>query len=299
MSFGGSCILTGIGALAYKFDRNQQFERLPESDVLLNKMNTDVYRKKLQQLKIRIPRSLINYFKDFFDGTSHLYPIKGVIEVTANVKLYSVPMLTIFTSYSIMYSLVSIAYWATITPMYTAGLLFLGPPGLAIAIIHTFLHTNALTLMFMRMSHLQSALVKRTVTFKNYQSVSKTKPIKFYVPILTNYFWFYYLPKKILKYTSGLFVFLGLMGVCSIPVIGPFLYTLAISPFISRIYVSNIYRLRGMTNKQRYDNFLDHLGKYTVFGIYAGVLELLPVISGLALTTNSVGATLWGMDDEE
>lgn len=297
MSFAGSCILTGIGGLLYKFDHHQKYVKLPESDVMLTQLNSKVYRKKLNHLKLRIPRTSINFFKDFFDGTSYAYPFKGVVELFKNFGHYRVPFAGIFIVYLFMYSLVSLAYWATITPMYTAAMLFLGPLGLVIAILHTFLHTNALTMMFMRVSHLQNPLVKKIAFVTNYQEFSKTNPIKYYVPITSSYFWLFYLPKQTLKYIFGFFIFLGLMGLCAIPIVGPFAYSLVISPFISKVYISKLLRLKGLSEKQRYDRFLDHLGKYTIFGIFAGLLETIPGISGIALSTNTVAATLWGMNE--
>ncbi|CCE64467.1 hypothetical protein TPHA_0H02640 [Tetrapisispora phaffii CBS 4417] len=320
MSLGGSCILSAIGGMVYKFDRNQVYERLPASqDIHLKYFKLDnsndskttkqlnqttatnkgIYNSKFIKFKNQVPVIFINFFKDFFESRSFILPINGIKELFNNFKVYMVPTLLTFIIYFLMYLLVSMAYFATITPVYTSLLLFLGPLGLIISLIHTVLQTNQLTMMFMRLSHFQNFVVKKYINQNDLQELikNKPKPIKYYISPRTKYFWVYYLPKKLVKYVLGLLVFNMLFAISFAPIIGPFLFHFLIAPVITRIYVSKFFRLRGISNVERNQNFYLHLGRYTIIGLFAGLLENIPILSGFFLTSNTIAVTMWGIDE--
>lgn len=78
MSFAGSLFLTGVGALVYKYDINQVYERHPSSELALKEYSEKVYKKEGEILSHRFSRVFGNFFFDFFDGSAFLFPFKGI-----------------------------------------------------------------------------------------------------------------------------------------------------------------------------------------------------------------------------
>lgn len=293
MSFAGSLLLTGVGALMYKYDRTQILRKSPESQ-----SSTKFYKKKYESSSARAYRVVGNFLNEFFNGSSFLYPLRGIRFFFNNTAELSLPITGIFTLYLVMYSVVSVVYWSTITPVYTALLAIFGPPGILLAWTHSILQTNLLTMMFMRLCHFNNELTLITLSRSGFKKGFNKKPIKYYVPMNSAYFWTFHLPWKSFKYFLGFVSLVILLVVSSIPLIGPLLFTFIVAPFIAKVYFSKILRLNGLSNIQRSDEFLDHYGQYCAFGLVAGFLENFPILAGLALCTNTIGGALWGIDRE-
>lgn len=297
MSFAGSLILTGIGSAYYKISRDQIFRPLPLSAKATIQDVPNMYQQQVFKLVTRTAQVSAVIMDDMFNGNVFLYPFKGIYEFYNNFRSYSAGSVALFIVYLVMYTIVSLVYWATITPMYTAVFIFAGPIGIMLAWIHSMIHTNMLTMMFMRVSHLNEDLVSSCVNINGYQSIFKSKPVRYTVSPRTTYFWVFYLPKKLAEYLSGLIVLIILLGLSGIPIVGPFMFHLLSAPMLSRIYLSKILRLKGLDNSQRFEKIFEHPGQYAAFGISAGFLDSLPIIAGISLSTNILGATLLGIDD--
>lgn len=297
MSFAGSLFLTGVGALVYKYDVGQVYQVHPDSELSFKDFNQKVYKKKGESLTYRMSRALGNFFNDFFDGSAFLLPFKGIREFFKFKGEYALSVLGIFALYLLMYTVVSIVYWATITPVYTAMFAIFGPTGLLVACIHSFLHANALTMMFMRLCHFNNHL--SVIAFKQhgYSQVFSKAPIRYYVPMGSIYFWTFYFPLKIFKYFLGTIVLIGLLVVSSLPLVGPPTFSYLISPFIAKVYFSKVLRLKGYDNFQRQNEFYEHFGQYFAFGFSCGILENIPIFAGFALCTNTIAGALWGMQN--
>ena len=291
MSFAGSLLLTGVGAMGYKFDRNQIFKKCPD-----NRLGDKSYKKKYESTTARAFNVVGNFFNEFFNGSSFLYPLAGVRFFFNNSKELSFPILGIFALYLLMYSIVSIVYWSTITPVYTALFAIFGPPGLLVAWVHAILQANLLTMMFMRLCHFNNNLITITIKSSGFKKGFNKRPIKYYVPINTVHFWTFHLPWKFFKYFMGFLTLVVLLVISSIPLIGPLLFNFLVSPFIAKVYFSKILRMKGLSNTARSDEFFDHYGQYCAFGLTAGFLENLPIVSGFTLCTNTIGGALWGID---
>ncbi|ONH78918.1 Outer spore wall protein LDS1 [Saccharomyces cerevisiae] len=297
MSFTGSLALAGIGGLVYKFGGGQSYEKLPYVNIPFNKYLDKVYKKHFSKVMSRTRYVLMNFFKDAFTGGAFMYPFKGFLEFNTNKSSYSTTMLGILSSYLIMFALVSFVYWATITPMYTAFLIVLGPIGLFIAIFHSFLQANVFTLLFMRLSHFNNHLVEVCLEKNGLEeNLSEVKPIKYYVPINSIYFWAYYFPFKLVKYMLGLSVLFVLLVISFFPLIGPILFHILISPFITQIYFTKVLRLQNFDNIQRRENIYLHAGQYASFGFLAGLIESVPILAGFAISTNTIGSVLFNLD---
>lgn len=299
MSFAGTLLLTGAGGLLSKYGYGQRFEVDPATQIPLGEYPDKVYMAKWRQILVRSRSVFHNFINDILsDGAgSYLYPFRSYKMFMAHATKYSLPVLTNLTVYLGLFSLITIVYWATITPMYTALFIFLGPVGIALAIVHSVLQTNVFAMMILRTSHLNSILVTDTIKLRTDETlISQEKPVRYYVPLLSTYFWLYQLPIKSAKYISGLLVLTGLLGVSFIPILGPILFHTLISPFITALYLDKYYRLRGVDNLQRKEEIYKHPGAFTMFGLMAGFLESIPIVAGFTFSTNTIAAALWGID---
>ncbi|CAI4054544.1 Lds1p SKDI_01G0540 [Saccharomyces kudriavzevii IFO 1802] len=297
MSFTGSLALAGVGGLVYKFGGGQSYVKLPHVNIPFNQYLDKVYKEHFTKVVNRTRNVLMNFFKDAFTGGAFMYPFRGFMEFNANKGSYSTAMLGILSSYLVMFALVSFVYWATITPMYTAFLIVLGPVGLFIAILHSFLQANVFTLLFMRLSHFNNHLVEVCLKKKGLeQALEGAKPIKYYVPINSVYFWAYYFPFKLIKYILGSVVLSALLLLSFFPLAGPILFHILISPFIAQIYFTKVLRLQNFSNIQRRENIYLHAGQYASFGFSAGLIESVPILAGFAISTNTIGSVLLNLD---
>lgn len=128
------------------------------------------------------------------------------------------------------------------------------------------------------------------------ENLSEVKPIKYYAPINSIYFWAYYFPFKLVKYMLGLSVLFVLLVISFFPLIGPILFHILISPFITQIYFTKVLRLQNFDNIQRRENIYLHAGQYASFGFLAGLIESVPILAGFAISTNTIGSVLFNLD---
>lgn len=296
MSFAGSLILTGLGGVYYKFSRDQHFKPLEIAQKATIQDATSIYQRQLVKLATRSAQVSAVIADDLFTGNVFVYPFKGMYELYSNFRDYAASTTALFSLYLVSYAIVTMVYWATITPVYTALFIVLGPFGILIAWIHSILHTNMLTMMFLRVSHLNEGLVKNCVDANGYQSLFRHTPIKYQVSPTTPYFWYFHLAKKLSEYLTGLIILVFLLIISSIPIVGPFTFHFLVSPALSRVYFSKMLRLKGLSNIERYERIYQHPGQYTMFGITAGFLDSFPFLAGISLSTNILGATLLGID---
>lgn len=111
MSFTGSLVLAGVGGLVYKFAGGQSYEKLPAVDIPFNEFSDKVYKKHFTKVVDRTKYILMNFFKDAFTGGAFIYPFRGFLEFNANKGSYSTTMLSVLSSYLVMFALVSFVYW--------------------------------------------------------------------------------------------------------------------------------------------------------------------------------------------
>ncbi|CCD26422.1 Lds1p NDAI_0H02480 [Naumovozyma dairenensis CBS 421] len=296
MSFLGSLALTGIGAAVYKYDKDQKFEKHPNIQVPFEDYRQKVYTKEYKLMKNRVHILFKNFLSELFTGSPEKYPFQAFTELSKNRSDYSLTVLTVLTIYLIMFSLVLGFYWISITPIYSVLFMVFGPVGMVITGLHSVLHANMFTLLFMRMSHINNNLVNTCLKIHTKDDLkNRKKPIKYYVPINSLYFWIYQLPVKGVKYILGISILMILLSISFLPVVGPIAFHFMITPFVTKIYFSKFLRLKSYSNVERYEIFFQKFGMYTSFGMAAVLLESIPIVSGIALSTNTIGITLLGL----
>ncbi|SCU84827.1 LANO_0C02476g1_1 [Lachancea nothofagi CBS 11611] len=299
MSFTGSLVLSGIGGLVYKYG-GQQSERETEVPVGFQSLTIGFFQARIRVFRTRLETLSRTFWRQLVETSGYKYPIRGVSEMFRS-GAYFFPWARAFAFYLVLYLTIAFIYFCTILPVYLALLAFLGPIGFAIAYLHFLLHSNMLTMMVMRFTQLHNSLFDLALVHNGKEIFVKTAiqsptlPKRYYVPLNTYYFWLNYLPWRIFIFGFGFTVLIVLLLISFIPIIGPFIFNALISPFIARIYFSRFLRLKKLDNKQRNDEFYFNFGTYVSFGFVAGQLEILPFVSGLIYSSNSVGGGLFAI----
>ncbi|KAK5960798.1 Lds1p PWA37_002236 [Arxiozyma heterogenica] len=301
MCFTITFILTAINGLFYKYDRSQKFLVLPDSSTDKNELKDKTYKNEISKINTRVINIISNFSKSFFQDSPWLYPFKGISNFLQFKEKYLRTVLGRFFLYLCNFSFILVLYWLTITPIYLTMFLILGPFGVWLVLFHSILHANCLTMLSSRLMYPNASLIFKCLRVHNYTKVKigNIATIRYYVPITTKYFWVYYLPKKIIKYLFYFTIFLFQIFLSFIPIVGPFLFHLTMAPYIGRIYLTKILRLQKLNNLQRKEYFYTYLGMFASFGVTAGLLETIPLLSGICLSTNYIATSLWLMDNEK
>lgn len=300
MCFTISFTLTAINGLLYKYDRSQKFVVLPDSSIKWNELKgKKVYKNEISKINTRLINTISNFSKTFFQDSPWLYPFKGIINFLQFKEKYLRTASGFLILYLCNFSFILVLYWLTITPIYLTMFLMLGPFGVWLVMFHSFLHANCLTMLSTRLLNPNTSLIFKCLRVHNYMKIKTDKiaTVKYYVPMTTAYFWIYYLPRKIILYLVFSTLFLFQVFLSFIPIVGPFLFHLTMAPYIGRIYLTRILRLQNLNNLQRKEYYYTHLGMFTSFGITAGLLETIPFLSGIFLSTNYIATALWLMEN--
>ncbi|CEP63992.1 uncharacterized protein LALA0_S09e07184g [Lachancea lanzarotensis] len=296
MSFTGSLILSGIGGLMYKYG-GQQAVKEEDLPVGTRGLTLGFIQVRIKVVKERWGRVSTNFWNTLVRSGGYKYPFRGVSEMFRS-SIYVYHWGRAFAFYVALYLTVAFVYFITILPVYLALLAFCGPIGFAIAYLHFLLHSNMLTMLVVRFTQLNNTLFDLTLThngkdvFVKRALDSPTLPIRYYIPMNTYYFWFNHLPWRLTVHFIQFIALLTLLLISLIPILGPITFNALISPFIARLYFSRFLRLKKLDNKRRDDEFYFNLGLYISFGFVAGQLEIIPFVSGLIYSSNSVGGGL-------
>lgn len=295
MSITTTLVLTAIGGIYFKTDDNQIYmkDRSITDKVNSTSNHKSVYSREFERLKERTISLFQNFFVDLIKNKPFLYPLKGIREFFKHSKVYSHVSLLSVLWYLLSFAIITVLYWATLTPSYFGLFMGLGPIGVALASLHSILHCNMLVMMFMRFTQQKNDIITDCIHQYNFTTFKQQQPIKYYFPKSSKEFWFFHLPKQTAKYLVGSCVLLTLFNISFIPIIGPVTFNLIVSPVIGKIYFSKLLRLQGYSNIQRDDLFFKHLGFYTSFGITIALLESIPIVSGFVITTNTIGTAMW------
>lgn len=295
MSITTTLVLTAIGGLYFKTDENQIYvkDQSITDKTVSSRDHKNVYSREFERLNERFAGLFHNFFTDILKNKPFLYPFKGIGEFFKHSKVYSHVSLSTVLWYLLSFVVITVLYWATLTPGYFALFIGLGPVGVALASLHSVLHCNMLVMMFMRFTQQKNDIITDCIHQYNFTTLKQQQPIKYYFPYNSKEFWIYHLPKQIFKYLIGSCILLTLFNVSFIPIIGPVTFNIIVSPVIGKIYFSKLLRIQGYSNVQRDDLFFKHLGFYTSFGFTIAILESIPILSGFVITTNTIGTAMW------
>ena len=208
MSLTVSLTLTALGGVFYKYDRSQKFMVDPQTSIEWKDISSKVYKHEINKINTRVVNIMSNFAGDFMRGSPWWYPINGTQDLFANRKKYMKSVLGFMGLYLFSFAFIITLYWITITPIYLTLLIMFGPFGIWLATIHSFLHANVLTMLFVRLINPSNTLVFQCLSLRNYTKLRVGFPIRYYVPISAKYFWIYHLPIKVIKYSILILLFI-------------------------------------------------------------------------------------------
>ncbi|SCU82038.1 LAFA_0C08702g1_1 [Lachancea sp. 'fantastica'] len=246
-----------------------------------------------------------NFLTDLFVDQTYFYPVMGFFKflVTPSFWLYS---LVLAFCFACIFATVAALYYLFLVPiLLTWAVTTLGPIGFIIVHVQWLLQSNAIAVSLTNIlispvfanSIFDAALAK--MGHSEFLENAKKLPV---APLKTvtwksPEFWFVVVPSKIvsLKLRVLSSVFLSVLSL--IPIIGPTVANQLLSPKRGFSYNKRLYELRSLNSAQVKDKFYEHLGQYTAFGVMAGLLELIPVMSILTIPSNFIAGALWASDE--
>ncbi|SCU84802.1 LANO_0C02432g1_1 [Lachancea nothofagi CBS 11611] len=245
------------------------------------------------------------FLPGLFVDQTYVYPLLGFFKflVTPSFWLYS---LVLAFCFACIFVTVAALYYFFILPIILVwAVATLGPIGFVIVHIQWLLQSNALAITLTNIliapvfanSIFDAVLAKlgHAEFLENAKKLPVT-PSKVISWKSLDY-WLIVLPGKIitLKIKIATTIFLSLLSL--IPVIGPTLVNQLLSPKRGFSYSRRLYVLKNLSSGQIKDKFYEHLGQYTAFGMMAGLLELIPVMSIITIPSNLIAGALWASNE--
>lgn len=215
-------------------------------------------------------------------------------------KVYWGPLLIFAGCYLCIFSVIAVAYYITIIPVVMAWACFTaGPLGVVLGHIQWILQTNALTTLVCQnivLTHISSQVFDITL-YNNGQEefLRKAKYIRVDKNVsLTKYeSWKVKLPLLIVNLLRKAITLLILTLISLIPLLGPLLTNQLVSARRAFSYMARYFTLSGQKAEEAKDFQYGHLALFFTFGMAAGLLEFVPLLSIITILSNTIGAAQW------
>ncbi|SCU90921.1 LADA_0F07118g1_1 [Lachancea dasiensis] len=257
------------------------------------------------KLKRRLGYIRSNFIPELFADKAYIYPVMGFFKflVTPSFWLYSFVLgfcfacifVTVATLYY-LFVLPVVLIWAVTT---------LGPIGFVIVHIQWLLQSNAVAITLTNIlitpvfsNSIFDAVLER-LGHSDFLDNAKRLPV---APLRkmswkSPQYWLVFLPGQIISFKLKIATTILLSAVSLIPIIGPTLVNQILSPKRGFSYSRRLYVLKNLNPTQLKDKFYEHLGQFTGFGITAGLLELIPIMSIITIPSNLIGGALWASNE--
>ncbi|SCU80253.1 LAME_0B02212g1_1 [Lachancea meyersii CBS 8951] len=246
-----------------------------------------------------------NFLSDLFVDQTYVYPILGFFKflVTPSFWLYSLVLAFCFAC--IFITVAALYYFFLVPILLTWAVTTLGPIGFVVVHVQWLLQSNAVAVALTNIliapvfanSIFDAALAK--MGHSEFLESAKKLPIASLKQVswTSLEFWLVVLPGKIisLKLKVASRLFLSVLSL--IPIIGPTIANQLLSPKRGFAYNRRLYDLKNLNGTQVKDKFYEHLGQYTAFGMMAGLLELIPVMSIVTVPSNIIAGALWASNE--
>lgn len=244
---------------------------------------------------------------DFISNISMFkYPFLGLVEVFSTTT-YGYFLFNIFMDYMVSYITMSIIYFFLLFPWsFLIYSIFFGPASFALAVLHGVLFSNVIACHETRNDghSFMTSILRSIKQKKSVEPVgpniapsipsleSQRKP--FQLPIMTFEFWIGTLPCVFCYWSFMVLKLVCWYGISLIPIAGVILLKLQSSSSRGFAYVLPYYK--DIKHLDEEDLAKLYYGSYTrwfVLGFSTGLLEILPIVPGLTLCTNSCGCAIW------
>lgn len=209
----------------------------------------------------------------------------------------------IFLIYVSKFLLFTLLYYFTLFP-FVLGIstVLFGPLGITIAVVHSMLHVNLYATSVTRVGCLghAAAILEKLFTDKG---APKENIRRLHQPaypvVLEKRNWTQSLSIFVAKTMAHFIIFSVLLCISLIPIIGIVLAKLLRSaPIGYDYYLIHLARRKALEKRGR-DEFYREIGKFTAFGIVSGALELIPILSGITITSNFLGSGICVLEQSQ
>lgn len=223
-------------------------------------------------------------------------PFLGIRNCFKSTK-YAYLVFTIFLNFMVCFITAGLVYFYLLFPFtFFIYSIFLGPLGLVFSLVHGVALSNIVAChetrlssqYFMNMVYsLSSTRTKGANPIELYTGPPKEsniEPVPRLISIVENLMrWVFVLSKLVLWYAISL-----------VPVFGVILLKIQSSAPRGFSYFKPYYKFSGKLNNDQLNNlYYSHYGQWILFGLITGLLESVPIVSGITICTNTCGCAMW------
>ncbi|CUS20774.1 LAQU0S01e14356g1_1 [Lachancea quebecensis] len=273
---------------------------------LIKKARRETFIQALaMKLRRRVSYVRKNFLFGLFVDQTYIYPVLGFLRflVTPSFWLYSFVLAFCF---AFIFVTVAVLYYLFLLPILLIwAVSTLGPIGFIIVHIQWLLQSNALAITLTNIliaPIFADSIFDATLTkLGHIEFLERAKHLPVTPPKRTSWrsleFWLVVLPSKGVSLTFSLTSKVTLSMLSLIPIIGPTIVNQLLSPTRGFSYGKRFYVLKNLNGSQLKDKFYEHLGEYTAFGMMAGLLELIPIMSIITIPSNVIAGALWASNE--
>lgn len=230
------------------------------------------------------------------------YPFLGLLEVCSTTT-YGYFLFNIFVDYMVSYITMSIIYFFLLFPWsFLIYSIFFGPASFVLAVLHGILFSNVIACHEIRNdghSFMSSILLSMNqkkclapidANTANPMPALETKKL----PIMTFEFWAVTLPCASFYWSLIVFKLLCWYAISLIPIVGVILLKVQSSSSRGFTYVLPYYKdIKHLDKEALAKIYYSGYARWFVLGLSTGLLEILPIVPGLTICTNSCGCAIW------
>ncbi|CUS20773.1 LAQU0S01e14334g1_1 [Lachancea quebecensis] len=257
---------------------------------------------KLETWNKRTALATDSFFTDLFKAQYYLCPFKGIYYLFCS-SIYWNEAMMIFLVYMSKFLLFTFLYYFTVFP-FVLGIntVLFGPLGITVAVVHSLMHVNLYATSVTRvgcLGHVAAILEKLFADKKAPTELARRIHQPAHHEVLEKRDWTQSLSMFAAKTTILFVVFSILFCVSLVPIIGIVLVKLLRSGSIGYDYFFfHLIRPKAFGKRSR-DVFYREIGKFIAFGIVSGALELIPILSGITVTSNFLGSGICVLEQSQ
>lgn len=204
-------------------------------------------------------------------------------------------------SFSAIFIITGAILYVTIVPLLLTGaIVFLGPLGIILVHMQWLLQTNALTNVIVKkivINNMSSQVFKLALILNHvdYDANIRFKINNTSVKTTNEMTWLNTLFRRTYMLVEQIINALFSSLLSFIPILGPLLVNQFSCRKRGHSYMIHFYRWQQISDKDAKFFETQHMGQFMGFGMSAGLLELLPIISIVTMISNTVGAAKWSV----
>lgn len=176
-----------------------------------------------------------------------------------------------------------------------------GPPGVIVACIHSTLHVNLAAVHVSRtfFEDCENSFFDGVIKMNGHESfLARLREPRSSGPAVestgsTPGTWTTQLLWMAFKFSIKTTLFLLAFALSFVPIVGPLVVKQFYSASRAREYRRRHFELLRLSTEEEKLQYYEGYGFYTAFGVSTSLLEFLPIISGITISSNYMGSALW------